>query len=126
MLGSGESNGGKAGAMKAPYELFGIECGPGWKTLYEPLIELCKKEGVAISQIKEKFGTLRFYVGSAPEHVYEAIDVAERKSAETCENCGARGERIDDGWIRTLCAQCAGERQTKRLHDDAESTVGTE
>lgn len=93
--------------MKAPYEFFGIECGPGWKALYEPLVELCKQERVVISQVKEKFGTLRFYVASAPEHVYDAIEKAERKSAETCEQCGAPGKRRNDGWIRTLCDGCS-------------------
>lgn len=93
--------------MKSPHELFGIECGPGWKSLYEPLIALCQKEGVAVTQIKEKFGTLRFYVGGAPDHVYEAIDAAQRKSAETCEDCGAAGKRRSGGWIRTLCDKCA-------------------
>lgn len=93
--------------MKPCYELFGIECGPGWKALYEPLIELCKTEDVAILQIKEKFGTLRFYVGSASDEVHEAIDAAERKSAETCEQCGAKGKRRDEGWMRTLCTECA-------------------
>ena len=91
----------------APYDHWGIECGPGWKALYEPLIELCKKEGVAILQIKEKFGTLRFYASKAPDHVRAAINDAEAKSAETCEMCGAPGERRSDGWIRTLCGKCA-------------------
>lgn len=93
--------------MKTPYELFGIECGKGWKSLYEPLIELCRKDGASITQIKEKFGTLRFYVAGGTDRVHEAIDAAERKSAETCEQCGAPGKRIDGGWIRTLCAKCA-------------------
>ena len=89
--------------MKAPYELFGVECGPGWKAIIEPLMDLCRKEGVAITQIKEKFGTLRFYVASAPDHVYAAIDAAEKKSAETCEQCGAPGRLQNDGWMRTVC-----------------------
>lgn len=92
--------------MKSPYELFGIECGKGWKSLYEPLIDLCQQEGVAITQIKEKFGTLRFYVAGAPAHIHDAIDAAERKSAETCEECGAPGKRRQGGWIVTCCDAC--------------------
>lgn len=88
-----------------------VECGPGWKALYEPLIDLCKKEGVAITQIKEKFGTLRFYVGAAPGHVHVAVDAAERKSAEVCEQCGANDARRIDGWIRTLCAKHAKQQK---------------
>lgn len=90
------------------YELFGVECGPGWKSLYEPLIELCKAEGVAILQIKEKYGTLRFYVGAAPDHVFDAIDEAEARSAVTCERCGAPGQTRGGSWIRTLCDDCNG------------------
>ena len=98
--------------MKSCYELFGVECGPGWKALIDPLTTLCRKEGVAILQIKEKFGTLRFYVGSAPDHVRDAIDAAERRSAETCEQCGGKGKRRDDGWIRTLCSKCAKKHKS--------------
>lgn len=89
--------------MKSCYELFGVECGPGWRALIEPLVELCQKENVAILQIKEKFGTLRFYVGAAPDHVYDAIRDAENESAKTCEQCGAPGKLQDNGWLRTVC-----------------------
>lgn len=91
---------------KTPYHYFGIECGEGWKSLYEPLIDLCKQEGVEIAQIKEKFGTLRFYVASAPDHIYDAIDEAEKKSETMCEKCGDAGSIKTDGWMRTLCAKC--------------------
>lgn len=96
--------------VKSPHELFGIECGVGWKTLYEPLILLCKREKVEILQIKEKFGTLRFYVGAAPEHVHVAIDDAESRSAETCELCGAPGKLCGDYWMMTRCAKCAKKK----------------
>jgi hypothetical protein len=91
---------------KTPYELFGNEVGKGWQGIVQPLIALCKAEGVEILQIKEKFGTLRFYVSAAPEHVLDAIDEAEKGSRVTCEDCGARGKARDDGWIRTLCDDC--------------------
>lgn len=84
-----------------------VECGPGWKKLYEPLIALCQKEGVEILQIKEKFGTLRFYVGSASDEVHYAISVAEDLSAETCEQCGNKAKTIQRGWLRTLCKKCS-------------------
>ena len=55
--------------MKTSYELFGVECGPGWRKLIEPIIDACEKEGVAIYQIKEKMGGLRFYTGAAPRRI---------------------------------------------------------
>lgn len=89
--------------MKSPHELFGIECGPGWASLYLPLIERCKAEGVAILQIKEKFGGLRFYVGAASDDLFTAIDEAEKRSITMCEECGEPGRLRGLGWIRTLC-----------------------
>lgn len=72
------------------------------------------------SQIKEKFGTLRFYYDS-PEELPESIDrsleaaivEAEHCSATTCELCGKagkiRGKTLSGkriGWIKTLCNNC--------------------
>ncbi|KWT98173.1 MULTISPECIES: hypothetical protein [unclassified Variovorax] len=54
-------------------------------------------------QVKEKFGTLRFYVSGASDVQYAYIAFAEAMSARTCEVCGAPGELRNSGWIRTLC-----------------------
>lgn len=89
--------------MKSPYEAFGIECGPGWRSLYEPLIVRCKADGVEILQVKEKFGVLCFYVASASDDLRAAIAAAERQSTRTCEQCGAPGRLYTDGWLRTAC-----------------------
>lgn len=67
-----------------------------------------------IMQIKEKFGTLRYYFGSNLEYysvehdIMHAIEVwAEQRSANTCEVCGKFGElRTDRYWIVTLCDDC--------------------
>jgi hypothetical protein len=58
------------------------------------------------SQIKEKFGGLRFYMTHATDKMYDLINEAERKSYTTCEVCGAPGEERGGGWIRTLCDEC--------------------
>lgn len=96
--------------MKSTYELFGLEIGPGWRSLVEPLIARCQAEGVTILQIKEKFGGLRFYVSDGSEALIRALDVAEAKSCTICEECGAPGERRGGGWIRTLCDFHAEDR----------------
>lgn len=59
------------------------------------------------SQVKEKFGTLSFYMSSATDEMYKLISEAERKSGETCEDCGAPGKRRGGGWIVTMCDSCA-------------------
>ena len=66
--------------------------------------------GLAVQQVKEKFGTLRFYCGGG-ESIYRFISLAERLSAVTCEDCGKRGTANDSGWITTLCVECRGERK---------------
>lgn len=58
-------------------------------------------------QVKEKFGTLRFYVSAADDHVRGLINMAEGMSARTCETCGNPGKIMNDkGWVSTLCDPC--------------------
>ena len=68
---------------------------------------------VKVVQIKEKFGTLRFYIGAGgDDDIYSYIQMAEVMSSITCENCGAPGTRTSPpGWIRTLCPTCATARK---------------
>lgn len=59
------------------------------------------------SQVKEKFGTLRFYMSHSKDEINKIIRIAEDKSEITCEICGNTGEtHSDHGWIRTMCKQC--------------------
>jgi hypothetical protein len=55
------------------------------------------------SQVKEKFGGLRFYVQAATDKHYNFISFAESMSYRTCESCGAEGKTYTDGWHTTLC-----------------------
>ena len=55
------------------------------------------------SQVKEKFGGLRFYVNGATDKHYNYINFAESMSYRTCEVCGGVGKTYTDGWHRTLC-----------------------
>jgi len=55
------------------------------------------------SQVKEKFGGLRFYVNGATDKHWNYINFAESMSYHTCEECGAPGKRYTDGWHQTLC-----------------------
>lgn len=62
------------------------------------------------SQVKEKFGTLRFYMSSSNDKIEKLIDEAERKSAITCEECGEPGVLRGGGWLKTLCDKHATEK----------------
>ena len=55
------------------------------------------------SQVKEKFGGLRFYVQAATDKHYQYISFAESMSHRTCEQCGAPGKTYTNGWHQTLC-----------------------
>lgn len=69
-----------------------------------------------ISQVKEKFGSLRFYCDSATDKVYNWIQFAEEMSCITCEVCGAPGTHRNTGWIRTLCDKHAAKSQQGDNH----------
>jgi hypothetical protein len=62
---------------------------------------------VVASQVKEKFGTLRFYYSGGDETVDGIERMAESMSAVTCETCGAPGKTRSGGWIQTLCDEHA-------------------
>lgn len=91
------------------YSGFDGQVGEGWvpilDTLARGLIALGWDRQV--SQIKEKFGTLRFYAGRTTEEMDKLIRLAEAETYHTCENCGERGESRHGGWIKTLCDSCA-------------------
>jgi hypothetical protein len=102
--------------MNNSFKPFGLECGEGWRALYEPLAERCRAEGIEPKQVKEKLGQLRFYIGpGGSPGLYEAILAAEAASAEICEVCGEPSERSNGkGLTMTRCA----------VHRDAPATVG--
>lgn len=59
------------------------------------------------SQVKEKYGTLSFYMTHGTDEIFDLIGDAERKSAKVCEDCGKKGKlRTDRSWIKTLCSKC--------------------
>ena len=85
---------------------FGLECGDGWFDIIRELSEKIEPLGAVASQVKEKWGELRFYVSNGTDEIFDLIDKAEQKSAETCELCGEPGRTTGSGWIRTHCSEC--------------------
>ena len=85
-----------------------IACvGEGWHALVLELYKLCEQHDVTITQIKEKYGSLRFYVAGAPDIVLDAIEAAEKKSETTCELCGNEGKIIKrNHWLMCRCPKC--------------------
>jgi hypothetical protein len=101
-----------------------IECGDGWYHLIDTLarkleneigrIQEDQQEDFYATQIKEKFGTLRFYFSQETPYMRGAIAMAESMSSVICEYCGNPGEERGDGWVLTLCESCHKEREENR------------
>jgi len=68
---------------------------------------------VVAIQIKEKFGTLRFYYNGGDDTIGGMVRMAESMSSVTCEECGNPGKTRGPGWIRTLCDHHEKEYQTR-------------
>ena len=99
-----------AGCFEPPSKsnmAFGFECGDGWFNIIKDLSEKLEPMGVIASQIKEKWGSLRFYVYQGTDEAWDLIDVAEELAEKTCEECGKPGKlRSDHGWLTTQCEGC--------------------
>jgi len=102
------------GSWDMPFALFGFECGKGW---YDIIANLCEqidkslteeeKKTFRVDQIKEKYGTLRFYINGGSDKIFDYIDEAEKMSEITCESCGKEGKLYERfGWWRVRCEKC--------------------
>lgn len=100
---------------------FGFECGNGWYDiiydLSKAITKLDPKGNTAAVQVKEKFGTLRFYVNQSTDAVNDIINQAEFESSRTCEHCGNHGTLHSDGWCITLCQPCKKRRDHDRSNN---------
>lgn len=76
--------------------------------------ELEQEWQVEATQVKEKFGGLRFYINGADDEVYGMISFAEHLSYKICEDCGStKNVSQTKGWIRNLCSKCMKEYKKK-------------
>ena len=89
----------------------------GWKKAFgeqiceEIMQELVEHDCVdqyRILDIKEKYGSLRWYDSGGTEKIYnEIIPKYEALSEKTCIRCGAPATKISTGWISPWCDTCA-------------------
>lgn len=105
---------------------WGLCVGNGWYNLIDDLsqkiTDIINRENCNIcceaTQVKEKFGGLRFYVEFSkgfPEEdwtdfermcaveIDELISKAENESFKICEVCGEEGKTTSGGWISVRC-----------------------
>ena len=94
-----------------PYNYI-FEVGDGWYGLLYQLIlnvsfndEAKGKWITKVTQCKEKFGGLRFYVTGTSDKNWDLIREAEKKSYGVCEETGSEVEVgiWNAGWVRTIC-----------------------
>ena len=87
----------------------------GWYPLIKNLINELINLGwdKQVTQVKEKFGGLRFYINGGSDEMYNKITEAEKLSHETCELCGEKGElRTKIRWFTTLCDEHYEQKHT--------------
>ena len=74
---------------------------------------------VTLDQVKEKFGTLRFYYTGGDDYISGMVAMAESMSGVICESCGNPGNQTSGGWIKTICEPCEEERskQWRKHHE---------
>jgi len=98
-----------------PYS-YGFGIGDGWfKLVYELVNDIkvndIKKGGwvTKVTQCKEKFGGLRFYVTGTSDKNWALIRAAEQKSYGICEETGSEVEvgTWTRDWTKTMCRQHA-------------------
>ena len=109
---------------------FGMECRSGWGTLIDVLCQKIQhrigsvghddKEALQVvaSQIKEKFGGLRFYYSGGDDTIEGMVQMAESLSYKICERCGASGKTIStNGWYSTRCKRCILDELTEQAQE---------
>jgi hypothetical protein len=104
---------------------WGLSVGDGWYDLIDTLcwniqsyIDNNSSETrvipqVVADQVKEKFGTLRFYTSGGDRLIDGMIWFAESMSGRICEQCGRPGKSNQSGWIITLCDEHQNERENR-------------
>ncbi len=111
--------------MKETAMCWGFECSDGWYNLIDELCDTIQSyidmnsrpdnviPQVVVEQVKEKFGTLRFYYQGGDRLIDGMVWFAESMSSRICEECGNPGTRKGQGWIYTACEQHSKKEDIK-------------
>lgn len=101
-------------SMQETCMCWGFDCGPGWYNLIDSLCSTIQHyldykpnvHQVVAEQVKEKFGTLRFYFRGGDPYIHGLVDMACCLTKSICEICGNPGKIKNDGWIKVRCDKC--------------------
>lgn len=103
-----------------------FECGDGWYNIIDCLAQsIClaiegeKELGYSfyVTQVKEKYGTLRFYMSCETDRISDLIRFAEGLSAVTCEVCGSPGRLNKGSWREVRC-------ESHTIHRKLDKSIG--
>ena len=103
-------------SMQETCMCWGFDIEDGWfqlvydlsKKLEAEILKLpeSERQHFCASQVKEKYGGLRFYVEGSTDEMEKLIREAEEESEKTCETCGAPGKmRSHHHWYYTSCEE---------------------
>jgi len=109
----------------------------GWKKAFgkqylKDLKKQLKKDKMLykfrITDLKEKYGTLRLYINYGSPELYNIINKYESLSWNTCINCGKPATHISKGWISPFCEECVNnsknpDRYIKRNKEENEDNL---
>ena len=127
---------------------WGIDCGVGWfdiiDCLCEELQNYCNRHNLVYNsenneyiniaeddpryiqvvalQVKEKYGTLRFYASGSDDVTSAMIRLAEEMSARICETCGSstKMSKMADRII-PICAKCDAAHEANHNNEQFRS-----
>lgn len=103
--------------MKQTAMCWGFDVGDGWFDLIYKLSQDLKPLAIkynkeygpeykfAVVQVKEKFGTLRYYINAGTDEIHDLIFEAENKSEIICEICGQPGMINKGPWYMVRCKE---------------------
>lgn len=113
----------------SPYSQRGFEVSDGWFHLLKDLVTGLEeilasspdevRTKIRCSQVKEKFGGLRFYFHGPFSEIQDRagplVTAAEDSAWKTCQECGSAGDcRSVGGWMSVLCDNHLAELQKRR------------
>lgn len=77
-----------------------------WRSIVDKMLDdlFTAGWGGVFRQIKEKYGSLRFYFnGGGREDLYSIVDKAEEATAKICIQCGKPATATTTGWYTHVC-----------------------
>ena len=110
--------------------MFSFECRDGWEPSIRKIAEKLEKLIVKqiekdpqgweygfyrTSQLKEKFGSGRWYLSAGTDEMLKLTDEWEEQTEHICETCGKSGKIRGRGWLYASCWKHARKEDRDNL-----------